>query len=100
LPTADRPDLDLLLSETVANAVKHGDAAPTTAILVEGELNGRNLGVEVTNAGMPFAHVPDLPPDTDIGGRGLVLVDALAERWGTRHECGSTTVWFELDVDR
>jgi hypothetical protein len=69
-------------------------------IEVNGALTGRRLGIEVTNAGSPFDHVPRLPPVTDTGGRGLVLVDALAERWGTRHVDGSTTVWFELDVAR
>jgi two-component sensor histidine kinase len=98
LAGAERPDLNLLLTETVTNAVKHGAVSPTAAIQVAGEMTGGRLGIEVTNEGSPFDHVPAVPPPTATGGRGLVLVDALAARWGTRHTGGSTTVWFEFDV--
>jgi hypothetical protein len=32
----------------------------------------------------------------DTGGRGLLLVDALADRWGTATCERGTCVWFEL----
>jgi hypothetical protein len=32
-------------------------------------------------------------------GRGVLLVDALATRWGVDQRAGGKTVWFELDLD-
>lgn len=91
-------ELALLLSELVTNAISHGSVSRNAAVNVEGTLIGTCLGMQVTNAGPPFAHVADLPPASQPGGRGLALVDALADRWGAFHEDGYTTVWFELDV--
>jgi hypothetical protein len=35
---------------------------------------------------------------TDISGRGLMLVEALASAWSAEHSADGTTVWFELDL--
>jgi len=51
--------------------------------------------VEVADHGPGFAAAPGRPDAEDIGGRGLFLVDRLADRWGTAE--GGTRVWFELD---
>ncbi len=32
-------------------------------------------------------------------GRGLLLVEALADRWGSERDAVGTTVWFSLDLD-
>lgn len=95
-----RFNLQLLITEVITNAVVHGVAAGTAPIEVEVALIGRCVGVEVTNSGPPFGYTAGLPAETDLGGRGLALVDGLAERWGTRHEDGRTTLWFELDASR
>jgi serine/threonine-protein kinase RsbW len=40
---------------------------------------------------------PDPDPDADTSGRGLAIVDALAERWGAHtRRTGGKTVWFEV----
>jgi hypothetical protein len=36
----------------------------------------------------------------DEGGRGLLLVAQLAERWGTRHARQGKTVWAELGQEQ
>jgi hypothetical protein len=36
----------------------------------------------------------------DTNGRGLELVDGLADRWGWRHEGGGKSIWCELDRGR
>jgi hypothetical protein len=83
----------------VTNAVKHGAASGSSAIRVDGVMFGQWLEIEVTNVGRPLEHALRLPPETATHGRGLVIVDALASRWGSRHERGMTTVWFELETD-
>jgi hypothetical protein len=50
----------------------------------------------VTDHGPGFARVAEhRPGPEDPGGRGLSLVDALADRWGSAD--GGTRVWFEVD---
>ena len=91
-------DVQLLVSEVVTNAVKHGAPSAVAPICVEGTVAGRCVGIAVTNAGPPFEHLASMPLPAEPGGRGLALVDALADRWGACHEGGRTTVWFELDT--
>jgi hypothetical protein len=49
----------------------------------------------------PSATAPTVrhPGPNDPWGRGLLLVDALSDRWGTDLRTDGKTVWFELDVE-
>jgi two-component sensor histidine kinase len=87
LEASERFTFDLLLTELVTNAVTHGMASALAPIQVDCSSLDGTIGVEVTNIGIPFESER---------GRGLTLVDALSSRWGSRHEDGQTTVWFEL----
>lgn len=96
LPAPVLDDVLLLVTELVANAVRHG-RGPVTLTLVPREDGVR---VEVTDAS------PTRPRPRDKGleaesGRGLHIVDALASRWGSMpRETTGKTVWFELDIHR
>ena len=35
-----------------------------------------------------------------VHGRGLQLVEALSDRWGSERDAAGTTVWFALELDR
>jgi anti-sigma regulatory factor (Ser/Thr protein kinase) len=91
---------ELLVSETVTNAVTHGVAVDGATIDVEGQVLTGRVRVEVTNCGAAFDHVPDLPSDTDPHGRGLFLVDQMARAWGSDHAASATRVWFEISAQR
>jgi anti-sigma regulatory factor (Ser/Thr protein kinase) len=87
----------LLVSELVTNAVQHTHSrrpGGTVTVMVI-ELAG-SLRVEVIDEGSA-CKVPVVRDDmlgTD--GRGLFLVESLADEWGyLRDPCG-TTVWFRL----
>ncbi|MFE6493935.1 ATP-binding protein [Streptomyces sp. NPDC057748] len=72
----------LLLSELVSNAVEHGRVSPGREIGTQFALCDSTLRVEVAAANN------DLPKPRPAGiddedGRGLALVIALADRWGT-----------------
>ncbi|WP_240777935.1 ATP-binding protein [Nonomuraea basaltis] len=58
---------------------------------------GTTVQVEVTDAGSsttaPAVRAPSLDDD---GGRGLWLVDMLAEEWGFQHDETGGSVWFRL----
>ncbi len=86
----------LLLSELVTNAIIHTDAAAEVRVVLdEGELT-----VTVRDQGRPGDDAAAEPDEDDdplrVHGRGLQLVDALAERWGSERDAVGTTVWFAL----
>ncbi|MEU7425855.1 ATP-binding protein [Streptomyces sp. NPDC040750] len=100
---ADEPlaeTLILLVSELVTNAVVHTGrpavlrlslpdpatrAAPSAPVRVE---------VADTSSRAP---VPRCAGDEATGGRGLALVDCLADRWGWSAEGAGKSIWCELD---
>ena len=84
-------DALLLTSELVTNAVLHG----RSEVCVEVEELGRLVRVSVfdENSRHP-ARVAEDPDALD--GRGLALVDALAERCGVEDRPLGKAVWFEL----
>jgi len=90
-------DACLLTSELVSNAVLHTRPADRDGIHLRVVQEPSNLRVEVSDNGGGFDWDG---PQTDAsvpGGLGLVLVEAIAKRWGI-HTNGRTCVWFDLDI--
>ena len=81
----------LLTSELVTNAVVHA----RTAFKVSACYEAPELLVEVTDGGDESLHPAPGDPYAE-GGRGLLLVAALAARWGVTGHSGGKTVWFIL----
>lgn len=87
--------------ELMANAVTHGcrhQNVKSFTVKVAG--SGERVRVEVQD---PSDRRPSQRPPSDEreGGRGLLLVDALALIWGVQVGPGpGKTVWMELDVPR
>src|SRR5580704_3613974 len=84
----------LLVSELVTNAVRHTQGSD--AITLELQAAGTVLRIEVTDAD-PRWPQPRIPAEFDGSGFGLVLVDALAGKWGVRETATGKAVWAELD---
>ena len=84
----------LLVSEIVTNALRHAHAPLDLRL----HLTSREIITEITDDSthLPYRHLPD--PD-DEGGRGLMLVDALAADWGTRPADTGKTVWFTIPLE-
>jgi two-component sensor histidine kinase len=83
----------LLTTELVTNAVRVGAGDVTTSFACEGNLI--RIVVHDNGGGLPVLGNPE--PLDDSGGRGLMIVDALADAWGTEtNSPAGTTVWFEL----
>jgi hypothetical protein len=86
---------ELLASELLTNALVHTD---DDAVLTA-TVSPRGLRVEVRDfvAGRPGPRVP--AGDDDTGGRGLALVQSLADAWGVCAHGVGKAVWFELGAD-
>lgn len=85
-------DVQLAVTELVANAVAHGTGDIRLRLRVE----GRRLYGEVIDGGGGFEHAIRERSASDVTGRGLGIVATLSDEWGI-HD-GSTHVWFALDV--
>src|SRR3954465_148294 len=84
---------ELLVSELVTNAVVHA-ASP---VEVEIEIDDAGVLVRVRDADTgPLVMRAGGGSELDEGGRGFLLVDRLAEAWGTEHRGGRKCVWFRL----
>lgn len=90
----DLPGLDdtteLLVSELVTNALRHGSGTIRLRLLLD-----HNLVCEVWDTGQVQPR-RRRARDTDEGGRGLQLVELLSNRWGSRRTPQGKAVWFEL----
>lgn len=98
LPPHVIDDALILVTELVSNAVLHGRPSVTLQVRIEPP----GIGVAVTDDGDAFALTPPSPPDPrSTSGRGLLIVDRLASRWGIEQSepLPGKTVWFELAAD-
>ncbi|MBL1099735.1 ATP-binding SpoIIE family protein phosphatase [Streptomyces coffeae] len=83
---------ELLVSELVANAIRHG-RGPVELRLLRGE----GLICEVSDGSLTTPRIRHASA-TDEGGRGLQLVSALSHRWGTRYTAAGKCIWTEQRV--
>jgi anti-sigma regulatory factor (Ser/Thr protein kinase) len=100
----------LLTSELVTNAVIHASRLDDAPIKVRMAVFEDGVRVEVADSGQGFdpadlAVLAEAPPRELLdprGGRGLVLVDRCAARWGVQRQPRDLEmpfmVWFELET--
>jgi serine phosphatase RsbU (regulator of sigma subunit)/anti-sigma regulatory factor (Ser/Thr protein kinase) len=81
---------ELVVSELVTNALRYG-RPPIQLRLIH---DGHTLICEVFDSSSTAPHMRRARI-FDEGGRGLLLVGQLAQRWGTRHAATGKTVWAE-----
>lgn len=92
-------DAVLAVSEVVTNAVRYGHGSePLTLRLAVMDAGFR---VEVDQPTVRTVEAPDGFPGPEQGrGRGLAVVEALADRWGVTYgspsDSSGMTVWFEM----
>lgn len=81
---------ELILSELITNALRHGSAPVRVRLL-----HDHNLTCEVWDGSSTAPHLR-YAATTDEGGRGLFLVAQLSEHWGTRYTPEGKVIWAEL----
>lgn len=74
-------DCLLMISELVTNAVTYGEAEEEWRVRVDWWRAGSSLIVRVHNPGTPSGVHLCRASSEDLHGRGLALVDALADHW-------------------
>ena len=84
---------ELLVTELVANVVTHVGSPMTLRV----QRNHSTMRVEIED---PSPDVPVVrhPGAAEEHGRGVLLVERLANAWGVEPRTDGKTVWFELDV--
>ncbi|MGW2046965.1 ATP-binding protein [Streptomyces sp. NPDC001858] len=93
--TARADDVLLCVSELVTNALLHG-VPPGRQFLLFLRYDGSVLHVEVHDSGPGAPRVVEKGDDADVGGRGLLLVAALSDKWGVRERELGKAVWCEF----
>ncbi|GGJ94239.1 ATP-binding protein [Streptomyces camponoticapitis] len=104
LPSRTIEAAEQVTAELATNAATHGRLSGRDFLLeLRRTDDGRVLRIEVTDTRgdrLPGLN-PQLPPPDAESGRGLLLVEVLADRWGvTQGPVPRKTVWAELDLVR
>ncbi|MFF4803043.1 SpoIIE family protein phosphatase [Streptomyces sp. NPDC001351] len=84
---------ELVVSELVTNAIRYG-AHPIRLRLIHDEAT---LICEVSDTSHTAPHLRRAKT-WDEGGRGLLLVAQLTQRWGSRHTADGKTIWAEIGL--
>jgi two-component sensor histidine kinase len=87
-----RDTLKLVVTELVANAIRHSDLRGEDSISVAVRTNGDRVRVDVRDEGTGFT----FPSGKMAGGRGLPLVQSLSNHFGISRD-GVTHAWAEID---
>lgn len=83
------PTTELLASELVGNVVRHAKGPVQLRLL-----HGAELICEVFDGSLTMPRIRRAT-ETDEGGRGLQLITALSQRWGTRYTPTGKCIWTE-----
>ncbi|MDJ0460394.1 ATP-binding protein [Streptomyces sp. H27-C3] len=88
-----------IVAELAANAVTHGHVPGRDFELRLVLLRGGRVRIEVADTRGERRPRPRVPQDgVEVDGRGLLLVEALAEAWGVTERNVGKVVWADISV--
>ncbi|MFB7955484.1 SpoIIE family protein phosphatase [Streptomyces sp. NPDC056045] len=85
----------LMISEMATNVLVHTDGDARMVAQATGEHGERRLRVEVADSSDELPH-KRRPGEMASSGRGLVLMEMLADAWGVDPRGAGKSIWFEL----
>ncbi|GAA3074748.1 hypothetical protein GCM10020000_69720 [Streptomyces olivoverticillatus] len=89
-------EIELVADELVTNALLHTDGAAVVTIrMLTGPERRLRVEVEDKSSALPRRREPG---ESGVSGRGLLLVDRLADVWGVEPRGGGKSVWCEFIV--
>ena len=91
----DRDDAALLVSELVANVIDHVRGEASLSLEMAASDGWLRISVADGSSIPPVVHELNHEQPR---GRGLLLVKAIADRWGSDNHRGGKRVWFELSA--
>lgn len=92
LPIDDIDDARIIISELVANSVRHARPLPGGHLEVTWQLEPQGLELAVTDGGSPTRPHKVHAPSSAVAGRGMAIVDSLAASWWADRSRTRTTV--------
>lgn len=84
----------ICVSELVANVINH--VGPGTPVTLAVSTDGAHLRIELSDPDARALPTLVAPMSDAESGRGLMIVDAVADRWGVISRADSKVVWCEL----
>ena len=97
IPADVLDDLLLLTTEVLTNCLRHAPINTNDRIHLTLGVSEDSVRVEVTDPGTGSIFTPHLADVHETGGRGLLLLAEMSDRWGIDRS-QATTVWFELSL--
>jgi anti-sigma regulatory factor (Ser/Thr protein kinase) len=94
-------DIRLLVSEVVANRMRHPARVAAAWLEVEVDVDPKRVRIEVNDVGQHWVFEPapfSFDPENS-SGWSLYLVDRITDRWGLVRGDAAVSVWFEIDRD-
>jgi serine phosphatase RsbU (regulator of sigma subunit)/anti-sigma regulatory factor (Ser/Thr protein kinase) len=89
-------EIELAADELITNALMHtGGTALVTVRVISGAERRLRVGVEDRSSVLPHLRHAG---DAGVSGRGLVLVDGLADAWGVESRGSGKSVWCEFVI--
>lgn len=89
-------DAELVVTELVSNAVRHAGGDLELVVVLRGTV--LHISLRDGSPDTPRRNLPD--PDSGEGGRGLMLLDAVASGWGSTPDPPGKVVWATVRVPR
>lgn len=91
-------DARVVISELVANSVRHAQPLPDGDILVSWKLASQGLQISVTDGGSGTRPRKVNAPSSALAGRGMAIVETLADTWWSDKTRSRSTVHAVLAV--
>lgn len=96
LPPGLLADVVAVVAELVGNSILHAGPLPGGVVRVAWRVRGTAVEVRVTDGGAQAIPAPREAGPEELDGRGLTIVQALADRWGVERDGLGQSVWAEL----
>lgn len=91
-------DLQTAATELVTNSLRHAGLQPGDRIELAVRVGRRAVRLEVTDPGAGF-RPPPVPADPLApGGRGLLILRRLSDRWGVKITPRGCSVWCDISL--
>lgn len=91
-------DARVVVSELVANSVRHARPLPDGTVLVSWRVDGESLDLSVTDGGSGTRPMRVNAPISALAGRGIAIVETLTMRWWAEQTRSRSTVHAVLPV--